>query len=62
MLFINCKVQLSFLWNANCVLTPNPNNNNNVDSATFKVKDAELYIPACYSINKKLCKTNKTIE
>ena len=49
--FINCKVELSFMWN-----------NNIVDSTTFKIKDAELYVPACYPINKRPCKTNKTTE
>ena len=40
---INCKV-LSLMWNANCILTTNPNNNNNVDGVTFKIKDAKLYV------------------
>ena len=41
---INCKVELSLMWNANCILTTNPNNNNNVDGVTFKIKDAKLYV------------------
>ena len=40
---INCKVELSLMWNANCIWTTTPNNNN-VDGASFKIKDAKLYV------------------
>ena len=46
---INGKVELSLRWIENCVLTSaavNANaNNTGADSATFKLTDAELYVP-----------------
>ena len=46
---INCKVELSFRWIENCVLTStavDPNvNNTGANSATFKITDAKLYVP-----------------
>ena len=46
---INCKVELSLKWIENCVLTSAAisvdANATGVDSATFKVTDAKLYIP-----------------
>ena len=47
MLLINCKVELSLKWTENCILTFNPdnNNNNNINEATFTITDAKLYVP-----------------
>ena len=42
---INCKIELSFKWIENCILTINPNANNNVNKATFTITDAKLYVP-----------------
>ena len=42
---INCKVELSLKWIENCILTVNPNANNNINNATFKLTDAKLYVP-----------------
>ena len=46
---INCKVELSWRWIENCVLTSaavDANvNNTGADSATFKITDAKLYVP-----------------
>ena len=36
---INCKVELSLLWNPNCVLP------NLVGNSTFTIPDAKLYAP-----------------
>ena len=36
---INCKVELSFLWNPNCVLS------NLVGNSTFTITDAKRYVP-----------------
>ena len=46
MLLINCKVELSLKWTENCILTFNPdnNNNNNINEATFTITDAKLYV------------------
>ena len=42
---INCKVELSLNWTENCILTLNPNaNNNNINKATFTIADAKLYV------------------
>ena len=38
---INCKVELSLNWIENCILTTAANAN----KTTFKVTDAELYVP-----------------
>ena len=42
---INCKVELSLKWIENCILTVNPNANNNINNATFKLTDAKLDVP-----------------
>ena len=42
---INCKVEISLNWIENCILTVNPNANNNINKATFTIADAKLYIP-----------------
>ena len=42
---INCKIELSLKWIENCILTINPNANNNINKATFTITDAELYVP-----------------
>ena len=42
---INCKVELSLKWIENCILTVNPNVNNNINKATFTITDAKLYVP-----------------
>ena len=44
MQLINCKVELSLNWIENCVLTHNPNANNNVNKATFITTDAKVYV------------------
>ena len=38
---INCKVELSWKWIGNCVLTTTANASN----ATFKITDAKRYVP-----------------
>ena len=49
MLLINCKVELSLKWIENCALTTAQTGANanatDADSSTFKVTDAELYVP-----------------
>ena len=42
---INCKVELSLKWTENCILTINPDANNNINTATFTITDAKLYVP-----------------
>ena len=46
---INCKVELSLKWIANCVLITAPTdanvNNTGADSATLKITDATRYLP-----------------
>ena len=41
MLLINCKVELSFIWIENCVLTTAANAN----KTSFEITDAKLYVP-----------------
>ena len=41
---INCKVELSLKWIEDCILTVNPNVNNNLNKATFTITDAKLYV------------------
>ena len=46
---INCKVELSLKWIENCMLTTAPiganANATGADGATFKIIDANLYVP-----------------
>ena len=42
---INGKVELSLNWTENCILTLNPNANNNINKATFTITDPKLYVP-----------------
>ena len=42
---ISCKIKLSLKWIENCILTINPNANNNINKATFTITDARLYVP-----------------
>ena len=42
---INCKVEFSLNWIENCILTVNPNANNNINKATFKITDAKRFVP-----------------
>ena len=42
---INCKIELSLKWIENCILTINPNANNNINKATFTITDAKFYVP-----------------
>ena len=42
---INCKIELLLKWIENCVLTINPDANNNINKATFTITDAKLYVP-----------------
>ena len=61
---INCKVELSLRWIQNCLLTTAAigasANATGVDSATFKISDAKLYVAALE--NRKQCKISKTIR
>ena len=41
---INCKVELSLNWTKNCIVTLNPNANNNINKTTFTITDAKLYV------------------
>ena len=41
----NCKVEISSDWIENCILTINPNFNNNINKGTFTITDAKLYVP-----------------
>ena len=41
---VNCRVELSLNWTENCLLTLNPNANNNINEATFKKTDGKLYV------------------
>ena len=42
---INCKIELSLMWIGNCILTINPNANNNINKATFTITDEKRYVP-----------------
>ena len=42
---ISCKIELSLKWIENCLLTINPNANNNINKSTFTITDAKLYVP-----------------
>ena len=42
---INCKIELSLKRIENCILTINPDANNNINKATFTITDAKLYVP-----------------
>ena len=42
---INCKIELSLKWIENCILTLNPNANNNINKANFTITDAKRYVP-----------------
>ena len=42
---INCKIELSLKWIENCILTVNPDANNNINKATFTITDAKRYVP-----------------
>ena len=42
---INCKIEFSLKWIKNCILTINPNTNNNINKATFTITDVKLYVP-----------------
>ena len=42
---INCKFELSLNWTENCIVTLNPNANNNINRATFTIANAKLYVP-----------------
>ena len=42
---INCKIEFSLKWIENCILTINPNTNNNINKATFTITDVKLYAP-----------------
>ena len=42
---INCKIEFSLKWIVNCILTINPNANNNINKATFTITDAKFYVP-----------------
>ena len=42
---INCKIKLSLKWIENCILTVNPEANNNKNKTTFTITDAKLYVP-----------------
>ena len=42
---INCKVELSLKRTESCILTLNPNANNNINKATFKTTHTKLYVP-----------------
>ena len=41
---INCKIELSLKWTEICILTANPNSNNDISKATFTITDAKLYV------------------
>ena len=41
---MNCKVKLSLKWIENCILTINPNANDNINKAAFTITDAKLYV------------------
>ena len=41
----NSKIELSLKWIENCILTVNPDANNNINKATFTITDAKLYVP-----------------
>ena len=42
---ITYKVEVSLKWIEDCILTVNPDVNNNVNRATFTITDAKLYVP-----------------
>ena len=42
---INCKIELSLMWIENCLLTINPNANNNINKATLTITDEKRYVP-----------------
>ena len=64
MLLINCKGEFPLTWIDNCVLTiaaiGAKANATGAYSATFKIKDAKLYVPV--GIDRWQCKTKKAIK
>ena len=38
-------MELSLKWIENCILTLNPNANNNINKAIFTITDGKLYVP-----------------
>ena len=52
---VNCEVSLALSWSETCVITSmekrilvagQPNRGDSPESATFKIKDTKLYVPA----------------
>ena len=41
----NVLIEFSLNWIENCILTVNPNVNNNINKATFTITDAKRYLP-----------------
>ena len=58
---INCKVELSLKWIENCILTINPDANNNINKATFTITDAKLYVPIVTLSSKDTTKLSKLL-
>ena len=56
MLLINCKVELSFSWDPNCVLS------SLVRASTFTITDAKLYVPIVTSSTEDNAKLSKLLS
>ena len=59
---INCKVELSLNWIENCILTRNPDANNNVNKATFTITDAQFDVPIVTSSKADNAKLSKLLS
>ena len=66
MLLSNCKIELSLRWIENCVLTTAAIGTNanatGADSATFKITDANLYVPIVTLLTEGSAKLAKPLD
>ena len=66
MLLSNCKIELSLRWIENCVLTTAAIGTNanatSADSATFKITDANLYVPIVTLLTEGSAKLAKPLD
>ena len=62
----NCKIELSLRWIENCVLTTAAiganANATGADSATFKITDANLYLPTVTLLTEDSAKLAKQLD
>ena len=62
----NCKIELSLRWIENCILTTAAIGTNanatGADSATFKITDANLYVPIVTLLTEDSAKLAKPLD